>query len=87
MVENSELQLHTRPSELYLGAASSRGQLNMYVFYDGNVFEEGVVKEWLDEVKGAVLWYLGRTHRSRGAQQTRSGGRPNRDVVRGEAKM
>ena len=33
----------------------------MYVQYDGNVFEDGVVREWLDEVKEAVLWYLGRT--------------------------
>jgi len=41
----------------------------MYVFYDSNVFEEGVVTEWLDEVKGAVIWYLGRSHRSRRAQQ------------------
>lgn len=38
----------------------------MYVFYDGNVFEDGVVREWLDEVREAVLWYLGRTQQSHG---------------------
>ena len=57
-------RLHTRPEELYLGAATSRGQLNIYIFYDGNVYEEGVAREWLDEVREAILWYLGRTHRS-----------------------
>ena len=66
VVENSWTHLHTRPAGLYLGAASSRGQLNMYVFYDGNVFEDGVVREWLDEVREAVLWYLGRTQQSHG---------------------
>lgn len=68
-VENARTRLHTRPAELYLGAASSRGQLHMLVFYDANVFEEGVVREWLDEVREAVLWYLGQTHRSRHARQ------------------
>lgn len=53
---------HALPAELYLGAATSRGRMNLYVRYDGNVFEEGVVTEWLDEVREAVLWYLGRTH-------------------------
>lgn len=32
------------------------------------------VKEWLDEVRDAVLWYLGQPHRSRRAQQGRDGG-------------
>ena len=45
----------------------------MYVLYDSNVFEEGVT-EWLDEVREAVIWYLGRTHRSRRAQQSPDGG-------------
>lgn len=73
-IEHTETHLHTRPSELYLGAASSRGRLNMFVFYDGNVFEEGVVKEWLDEVREAVLWYLGRTHHRLGrARQSHDG--------------
>ena len=47
----------------------------MSVLYDGNVFEEGVVREWLDEVREAVLWYLGQTHqpRSRAQPERRSG--------------
>ncbi|KAF8556519.1 hypothetical protein OG21DRAFT_1506449 [Imleria badia] len=59
-VENARVHLHTRPAELYLGAVTSSGRMNLYVQYDGNVFEEGVVREWLDEVREAVLWYLGR---------------------------
>jgi len=62
VVENATTRLHTRPAELYLGALTSRGQLNMYVSYDANVYEGEVVKEWLDEVRGAVLWYLGQAH-------------------------
>ncbi|KAF8440093.1 hypothetical protein L210DRAFT_2198980 [Boletus edulis BED1] len=60
-VENLRVHLHTPPAELYLGANTSRGRMNMFVHYDGNVFEEGIVREWLDEVREAVLWYLGRT--------------------------
>ena len=35
--------------------------MNLYVQYDANVFEEGVVEEWLNEVREAVVWYLGGT--------------------------
>lgn len=64
-VENVTAHLHIRPAQLYLGTGSVRGQLNLYGIYDGHVFEEGVIKEWLGEVRGAVLWYLGQPHRSR----------------------
>lgn len=71
VVENSRIHIHARPAELYLTADSSHGQINMLTYYDGNVFEEGVLREWLDEVREAVLWYLGRPHR---AQQSPAGG-------------
>ena len=29
------------------------------VHYDGNVYEDALVQEWLDEVRNAVHWYLG----------------------------
>ncbi|KAF9234349.1 hypothetical protein BU15DRAFT_52718 [Melanogaster broomeanus] len=61
-VEYSRVHLHTRPGELYLGAATARKQLHMNVFYDLNVFEEAIVREWLDEVKDAAVWYLGQSH-------------------------
>ena len=61
VVENARVHLHTRPAELSLGAATSGGRMNLYVQYDANVFEEGVVEEWLNEVREAVVWYLGGT--------------------------
>lgn len=73
VVENAMTQLHLRPAELYLGALTWRSQLNMYVFYDRNVYEHEVVKEWLDEVRGAVLWYLGQSHRPRHEQRGHDG--------------
>ncbi|EPQ58332.1 hypothetical protein GLOTRDRAFT_137071 [Gloeophyllum trabeum ATCC 11539] len=51
--------LHCRPTELYLGAATSRKILHLNVFWDGNVYDTGLVHEWLDEVKNAAVWYLG----------------------------
>lgn len=54
----SHTRLRTRPMELYLGAATFRGELNLYVHYDGNVYEDALVREWLDEIRSAVRWYL-----------------------------
>ncbi|KAF8553899.1 hypothetical protein OG21DRAFT_1173784 [Imleria badia] len=65
VVENFEIHIHGRPAGLDLTADSISGQLNMHVLYDSNVFEAGVVKEWLDELREAVLWYLGQSHQSR----------------------
>ena len=33
--------------------------LSRVVHYDGNVYEDALVQEWLDEVRNAVHWYLG----------------------------
>ncbi|KIK65679.1 hypothetical protein GYMLUDRAFT_39184 [Collybiopsis luxurians FD-317 M1] len=54
----STTRLRCRPAELYLGAASSRGQLRLTIFWDENVYERDVVQEWLDEVVGATEWFL-----------------------------
>lgn len=51
--------LRCRPAELYLGAATSRGQLDLYVFYDSHVYAKDVVDEWLAELREATIWYLG----------------------------
>lgn len=56
---SSDLRLRCRPGELYLGASTSNGKLHLKFFWDGNVFEDDAVKEWLDEVRDAVVWYLG----------------------------
>lgn len=86
VVENSEIHIHGRPAGLDLTADSISGQLNMHVLYDSNVFEAGVVKEWMDELKEAVLWYLGQPHRSSQAQQRnhRGGGHGRIQVGGGE---
>ncbi|KAF8553902.1 hypothetical protein OG21DRAFT_1173840 [Imleria badia] len=85
MVENSGIHMHARPAEHYLTADSISGRLNMYVIYDRNVFEEVVVREWLDEVREAVLWYLGQTHRSNRAQQPERRGGGHGHVGRGKS--
>ncbi|KAF9454559.1 hypothetical protein P691DRAFT_692196, partial [Macrolepiota fuliginosa MF-IS2] len=54
----SGITLHCRPRELYLGASSGRGQLRINVFFDSNVYDEVLVREWLNEVKEAIQYYL-----------------------------
>jgi len=51
--------LRCRPSELYLGASTSRKSLHVGVYWDNNVFEEDIVTEWLEEVRAAIDFYLG----------------------------
>ncbi|KAJ3515915.1 hypothetical protein NLJ89_g1458 [Agrocybe chaxingu] len=51
--------LHCRPTELYLGASTSGQQLKLHVFFDGNVYDDEVVSEWLDDVVLATEYYLG----------------------------
>ncbi|KAF9500164.1 hypothetical protein BDN71DRAFT_1440734 [Pleurotus eryngii] len=55
----TETYLRCRPGELYLGSATARNMLHMYVFFDGNAYEESTVDEWLKEIKDAAIWYLG----------------------------
>ncbi|KAF8892521.1 hypothetical protein BD779DRAFT_1389516, partial [Infundibulicybe gibba] len=57
-LELSGVILRCRPGELYLGASTSRKQLHMSIFWDKNVYEEGVVDEWLHEVRSAAETYL-----------------------------
>ena len=46
------------PSNLVLVCCSST-HLFRVVHYDGNVYEDALVQEWLNEVRNAVHWYLG----------------------------
>ncbi|KAF9076916.1 hypothetical protein BDP27DRAFT_1312824 [Rhodocollybia butyracea] len=55
----SVTRLRCRPTELYLGAVTARGQLRLNVFWDENVYRREVVEEWLDEVRRATEWFLG----------------------------
>ncbi|KAF9231622.1 hypothetical protein BU15DRAFT_55916 [Melanogaster broomeanus] len=68
-VEYWMMHFHARPGQLYLGAGTINKQLRMQIFYDVNVFEEAIAQEWLDEVKDAVVWYLGQSHADKGSVQ------------------
>lgn len=56
--KNGSGKLHCRPTELYLGASTSRRQLRIGASWDNNVIGEELVGEWLEEVKKAVEFYL-----------------------------
>lgn len=51
-------KLSVRAAELYLGAETKDQELSMFVFWDGNVFEDELVKEWLEEIRKATEYYL-----------------------------
>lgn len=53
-------RLCPRPTELYLGSFTQDNKLIIYVYWDGNTYEDSVVGEWLEEVKLAICHYLGR---------------------------
>ncbi|KAH0832844.1 hypothetical protein J3R83DRAFT_11771 [Lanmaoa asiatica] len=57
-VESWRTHLRTRPAELYLGASTTRGQLEFFAFYDELVFDSADVVEWIGEVMDAMKWYL-----------------------------
>jgi len=71
VVEHSITRLRCRPAELYVGAVTLRKQLAFGLFYDGNVYQENLVQEWLDEIKGATSWYLGQFHSGEGRTQAK----------------
>ncbi|KAG9308283.1 hypothetical protein JVU11DRAFT_12046 [Chiua virens] len=45
MVSETSYIHHVRIGHLYLGASTSDGQLEVFIYYDGNVFIEEVVRE------------------------------------------
>ena len=50
--------LHCRPAELYLGASTFRKQMKFHVFWDGNVYDNEVVRDWLEELVETSKVYL-----------------------------
>ena len=58
-LERDVTRLRCRPGEFYLGARTQYGQMHVHVFFDGNVVEEEVAREWIEEVKMALEYYLG----------------------------
>lgn len=59
IVDYWRTHLHARPVELYIGSVMRHERIELFVFYDENVYEAGVVQEWLDEVVCATQSYLG----------------------------
>ena len=51
-------ELSVRTGELYLGAETKDQELSIWISWDGNVFEDGLVKEWLEEIGKATGYYL-----------------------------
>jgi hypothetical protein len=51
-------KLSVRAAELYLGAETKDQELSIFVSWDGNVFEDELVREWLGEVGKATEYYL-----------------------------
>ena len=50
--------LRCRPDDLYLGALTSRGELEFFCHVDVSTFDEELVRDWLEEVKNATVAYL-----------------------------
>jgi hypothetical protein len=48
----------SRPGDLYLTAATTNGKLTFVVSYDRNAWDDQLVEEWLDEIRGAAVHYL-----------------------------
>lgn len=51
--------LRCRPTELYLGASTSKQRLCFFLYWDSNAYSDDLVREWAAEVKAAALHYLG----------------------------
>lgn len=51
--------LRCRPTELYLGASTSKNRLSFFLYWDSNTYSDDLVREWAEEVKSATLHYLG----------------------------
>jgi len=51
-------KLSVRPAEVYLGAEMKDQELSIFVSWDGNVFEDELVEEWLEEIRKATEYYL-----------------------------
>jgi hypothetical protein len=54
-----EVYLRSVPGTIYLTVMGNFGRLWVGCWWDSNVYEEGMIKEWVDEVAGAAKFYLG----------------------------
>ncbi|KIJ68850.1 hypothetical protein HYDPIDRAFT_107116 [Hydnomerulius pinastri MD-312] len=58
-IDDWQIYLQCQPGELYIGSGVVQEQLTMKVFFDANAYDDIMVREWLEEVKAACIWYLG----------------------------
>jgi hypothetical protein len=57
-IVKSWTKLSVRAAELYLGAETKDQELSIFISWDGNVYEDELVKEWLEEIRKATEYYL-----------------------------
>ena len=55
---NSWKKLSVRAAEFYLGAETKDQELSIFVSWDGNVYKDELVEEWLEEIRQATEYYL-----------------------------
>ncbi|KIJ63122.1 hypothetical protein HYDPIDRAFT_92981 [Hydnomerulius pinastri MD-312] len=61
-VNDRQTYLQCRPGELYIASSIFQEQLTMSVRFDTTAYDGEMVREWLEEVKAACIWYLGCAH-------------------------
>jgi septum formation topological specificity factor MinE len=55
---SSNVMYRSRPGDLYLTAATIKGRLTLVISYDRNAWDDVLVEEWLEEIRGAANHYL-----------------------------
>ncbi|TFK91027.1 hypothetical protein K466DRAFT_644107 [Polyporus arcularius HHB13444] len=58
-IVNENTYLHSRPFEFFLGNATERNQISMFLTFDANVYNREDAGEFLRECREAALYYLG----------------------------
>ena len=60
-ISSWETHLHVRPAYFYLGAITTQGRLSFLLSWDGNVFDQSLIRDWFKEVEHVLEWYLARS--------------------------
>ena len=59
MVRQMDIYLRSAPGTIYLTVMGNFGKLWIGCWWDANVYDEAMVKDWVDEFAGATKYYLG----------------------------
>ncbi|RPD66133.1 hypothetical protein L226DRAFT_609032 [Lentinus tigrinus ALCF2SS1-7] len=57
-IVNENTYLHSRPFEFFLGNATQRNQISMFLTFDANVYTREDIDEFMRECREAALYYL-----------------------------